>query len=101
MNPVLCFWFLLNVVSVYFIAIKCGYASEDRLSNWLVYPLLNDFLEDDLSLNIAGKVIAFILFTIFFLPALLFYYAVLIVLGIIALLGLAFVTIFTKKEKGE
>lgn len=101
MPPMVMVWFLINVISVYFIIIRCGFAAEDRFSNILVYPMLNDFFNDDLSINTAGKIIAFALFTILFLPALLFYYAALIVLGIIALLGLTFVTIFTKKEKGE
>lgn len=101
MSPIAIVWFLINVISVYLIIIRCGLAVEDRFSNILVYPLLNDFFNDDLSINTAGKIIAFALFTILFLPALLFYYAALIVLGIIALFGLTFVTLFTKKKKGE
>jgi hypothetical protein len=101
MPPIVMVWFLIKVISVYFILIKCGFAAENKFSNILFYPLLNDFFNDDLSLNTAGRIIAFVLFTILFLPALLFYYVVLIVLGIIALLGITFITIFTKKEKGE
>lgn len=91
-------WVLINFISTYFIIIYCVFSIEENLKNVLVYPLLNNFC-DCIQLNLAGKIILFILFTIFFGGALLLYYALMLFMLIMTLIGFGFVKLFKKKGK--
>lgn len=90
------FWFLLNFVATFVIIISCLSATEfDKLSV-LLYPILVFELRE--KLNIAGTVIVTVLFSIFFLPAIIVYFIILLILAVAYLIVKCFIKIFGRKN---
>ncbi len=90
------FWFLINVVGTLVIAVTClSNAEFDKLSI-LLYPLLVDELRE--KLNMAGTIIATVLFSIFFLPAIILYFVGLGILTVGYFVVKGFIRIFERKD---
>lgn len=99
MHPIFGFWLIINAVSCYGIVIVSLIDSDTMKSNILFFPMLVRGLRE--SLSITGTVIATILISLFFLPAITLYYLVLAVIGVIYYLGKGFLYIFKRRDKDE
>lgn len=83
-----------NVVALFVMLIICLYGSEESFSRIFVYPYLNEGLNE---INLAGKIIIHISFTIAFLPALIVYYIALLGIFMVCALCVAFKEVFKKR----
>lgn len=96
MNPIFGTWLVINAAVVTIIAIlSITTTDEDAQLNFLTYPAINTFLNEH-EINVAGKTIVFVLFTIAFLPAMLLYYAVLLLMLIGAVIVMCFCKLFRR-----
>lgn len=90
------FLLLFNIPTTIFIVVSCFTSAEDCIFDVLLYPLLVRTLREKLSK--LGTVIATILFSIIFAPAVILYYLALLIVGLAALLIFCFMLIFKRKD---
>lgn len=92
MHPVLGTWLLINAVACYIIVIFSFIDSDAYITDRLFFPKVVRCLREDL--NLIGTILATAIIIILFLPALLLYFAVIsligIIVGFIKLFGYAF-----------
>jgi hypothetical protein len=90
----------MNFIGLMFILSTSAFDSLEYFDyrESLIYPLLNDYL-DELNLNIAGKTILFILFTLFCGLGWLAYCILFHCILIIKYAAKIFIHIFQKKER--
>jgi hypothetical protein len=89
-------WGLLNVSGIFIIAISSAMNAEYDKLDLLFYPLLIGTLSE--KLNKIGVIIATTFVSLFFAPAIIFYFTSLIFVGIIYLVCQGFVKLFKKKD---
>ena len=89
-------WGLLNASGVFVIAISSAINAEYNKRDLLFYPLLIGTLSE--KLNKIGVIIATTFISLFFAPAIIFYFTSLIFVGIIYLACQGFVKLFKKKD---
>jgi hypothetical protein len=89
-------WGLLNISGLFAIAISSAMNAEYDKLDLLFYPLLIGTLSE--KLNKAGVIIATAFISLFFAPAIIFYFTSLIFVGIIYLFCKGFEKLFRKKD---
>ena len=92
----LAIWGLLNVAGLFVIPINSALNAEYEKRNILFYPLLIGSLSE--KLNKIGVIIATTFVSLFFAPAIIFYFTSLIFVGIIYLVCQGFIKLFKKKD---
>ena len=95
MHPILGVWLLINAVACYGVIIFSNIDSESYPWDKLFFPKAVRCLKEDLS--ISGTVIAMIIITLLFLPAILMYLAAISLIGLIILFIKLFVLIFRRR----
>ena len=88
-------WFVINVVSAYLFII-ISFDTAEELYDILIYSPLIRVLRE--RLNKAGTVIVTILFSIFFMPAIIIYFISLVIVAILFLIVKCFIKIFERKD---
>ena len=96
MNSFVGFWLIINAIVCYLIVIFSFIDSEAYKSDRLFFPKVIRGLREELS--ITGTIIATIIITVLFLPALLLYFMVISLIGILILLIKLFGIIFKRRD---
>ena len=90
-------WFLLNIpCGILGITVVCFTNAESNKIDFLLYPILIDNLRE--TLNKVGTTIVTVLFSIFFMPAIIIYFILLGILAIGYLIVKGFIRIFERKD---
>ena len=90
-------WFLLNIpFGILGIVISCFTYAEFDKTNIFLYPFLIETLRE--KLNKVGTTIVVVLFSIFFMPAIIIYFILLGILAIGYLIVKGFIRIFERKD---
>jgi hypothetical protein len=89
-------WGLLNVSGVFVIAISSAINAEYDKRDLLFYPLLIGTLSE--KLNKAGVIIATSFISLFFAPAIIFYFTAFVFVSLIYLFCKGFEKLFRKKD---
>ena len=90
------FWLLNIPIGLMGMSVLCFIEAESDRANILLYPLLIKNLRK--KLNTVGTVIITVLFSIFFMPAIIFYFAAVCILAIGYLIVKLFIKIFKRKD---
>lgn len=64
----------------------------------LIYPAIKDVLDEN-HINLCGQIIIYTLYTAAFLPAILLYFTILLLSGLVCIIGGLFLMIFEKKGR--
>lgn len=89
-------WGLINTSGVFVIAISSAMNAEYDKRDLLFYPLFIGTLSE--KLNKAGVIIATSFISLFFAPAIIFYFICMSFAGLVYLLYKGFVKLFRKKD---
>jgi hypothetical protein len=96
MSPIIGIWLVINAVACYGIIIFSNLDSEGYPSDRLFFPKAIRFLKEDL--NTSGVVVAMVIITLLFLPAILLYLAVISLIALIMLFIKFFARVFRRRD---